>query len=209
VTDGRVAHLLSVLAAHPGGIEARGLLAELREVWPNLTEAQAMGIVRSAGDAVRMEEARVFPNVGAPQQPAALVREGTRVISFDCETALRLITAAPYTDARIFQLAAVRSGTDASWVAAAEPFNRFVELPEGFEVYNTATKERYEEYKANPVTVLENFRTYVADADFLVAYNGEVADFEFIDRACDLANIERVEGPARCDGCWRGRRPGR
>ena len=203
----RVGTLVSILAAHPGGLSTAELFATLRQQWPYLTEAQAGSIVEAAGDLVevvgRTVRLRALPAEVSPAD-APEPHEGVRVVAFDCETAVRLVATAPYTEARIFQIGAVRLGTDAAWVAEAPQFVRFVELEEGFEVFDPQVAARHAAESRPPAEVLGAFCDFVASADYLVAYNAEVADFSFIDEAADRAHLERIEGPARVDALYLG-----
>lgn len=198
----RVETLIGILAGHPGGLDPTALLARLRERWPNLTEGQADHIITAAGEAVRANDGLVFLSEAGAVDEAIEPHAGVRIVSFDCETAVRLTASAPYTEARLFQIGAVRAGTDAEWIEVSPTFERFVLMPEGFEVFDPATRSRYEAEARDPAAVLTELRDYVRDADYLVAYNGEVADFAFIDAACEVAGLERIEGPRRCDSLY-------
>ena len=202
MTNERVEVLQGILAGHPDGLNSGALLAALKERWPHLTSVQAQAIIDAAGETVTVSGTRIALANQPQPDPGPQSRPGTRIVSFDCETCVRLIAKAPYTEARLFQIAALRLGTDTQWCEAAPTFEHFVTLPEGFEIYNPTTRARHAELALSPNDVLEAFRLYVAEADFLVAYNGEAADFEFIDTACDMADLEHIDEPRRVDALY-------
>ena len=202
MSSDRVSVLLGILSAHPEGMDTADLFAKLRDTWPYMTAAQAQRVLDDAGPIIRVEGTRVsLVTVVADESPST-PRVGIRAVALDCETAVRLIPTKPYTDARIFQVAAVRFGTDTKWVEKEPALDRFMRLPEGFDVFDATVTARYEANAADCTEVLEVLRAYLADADVVVAYNGHKADFDFLDRACDLADIDRLDEPARCDGLY-------
>lgn len=120
-----------------------------------------------------------------------------RIVSFDIESVVRQTREAPtYTEARIFQLGAVRFGRDKSWCHAHRKFDEFVDLPDGeWEIHSDVIRARHAERTRPMKDVLEDFRDFVDGADVLVAYNGTGVDFGLLARAfhrCELPDLDTV-----------------
>lgn len=100
-----------------------------------------------------------------------------RIVAFDVEAAVRAkVEDGGALTRRIWQLGAVRLGTDTAWVQAAARFDQMMLLPDGYSVPEHQAEQHAE--RARPAEdVLATFATWASGADLLVAYNGESLDF--------------------------------
>ena len=157
------------------------------------------GRIRATGSVGETSAAKGAVELGRghPEQPL-------RVVAFDVESVVRLTAEAPtYTEARIFQLGAVRFGRDKAWCHSRRSFDEFVELPdENWEISSDAVRARYEERRRPLVDVLEDFREFVADADVLVAYNGTGVDFGLLAEAFGRSELPELDHVRYVDGYY-------
>ena len=205
----RVAFLVEVLgSAGPAGLEAAELLGHLRRRWPALTPAQAQRLVEAAGAAVMVEGGRLRASASTgreagPAGTAPGAGRPWRAVAVDVESSTRLVTEAPYVAARIFQVGAVRFGRDTAWVAAAERFEAWVELPEGYAIWDPGRAGRHATEARPEADVLTELARFCADADALVAHNGVELDFRLLDEAAARAGQPPLGG-ARVDSLYAG-----
>jgi len=107
-----------------------------------------------------------------------------RFVAIDVESVVRLINAAPYTEARIYQVGAVRFGADSAWVSAAPDLSVYVELPPGdWEIASETVGAAHRAAALPPKRALEEVARFCSDAEVLVAYNGWALDFPLLDEA--------------------------
>ncbi|WP_055533557.1 3'-5' exonuclease, partial [Streptomyces graminilatus] len=122
-------------------------------------------------------------------------RCGLRAISIDVESVVRTTAAAPYVDRRIFQIGAVRTGTDTAWTAEHPRIEVFLSLPgDEWTIRNEGLRERQQTQAVHPRTALERMHEFCAGADTLVAHNGTTSDFPMLDEACERENLPSLPG---------------
>ncbi|MEV6677960.1 DEAD/DEAH box helicase [Streptomyces erythrochromogenes] len=122
-------------------------------------------------------------------------RRGLRAITIDVESVVRTTAAAPHVDRRIFQIGAVRTGTDAAWVAERPRIEVFLSLPgDEWTIRNEGLRERQQAQAVAPRTALERIHEFCAGTDALVAHNGTTADFPMLDDACEREDLPPFPG---------------
>lgn len=191
-----------MLGAAPGGLTRAELLAiARREINPDVTAGQVEAELEALEGEVEEVDGRIrLVNVGAPDF-AAEVRGNAkspagprRLVAIDLETVLRYTREKPQGDRTIFQIGAVRFGTDSAWAASAPPLSRFVRLaPELAErIVKTDLRERIQAMGQELESVLVDFLEYVDEADAVVAYNGRSFDFPLIDEVLEHRLGEKI-----------------
>ncbi|MEW6581187.1 MAG: DEAD/DEAH box helicase [Actinomycetota bacterium] len=113
---------------------------------------------------------------------------------------MRAVPTAPFAEARIFQVGAVRLGRDRSWVRESRCFSAFLSLPEGFTVHAPDLAARHAAAARPAGDVLEDLRTFCSDADTIVAYNGVEHDFPLLDAAYEREGRPGLDRMALVDG---------
>lgn len=202
-----VERVLDVLRAHPGGLTRRELLLQLRKQVPWLRPEPLEALIRAAGASVAQIGDRLTLLSDEPAQPELpLVGEvrPLRLVAFDIESVVRLTATEPYAERRTYQLGGVRFGLDRKWVHQNRKFNTYVAMPESAEalIENAAIRNRYLAAKREPAIVFEEFRTFVAGADVVIAYNGEELDFPLIAQECERAGLAPLEFAGAVDGYY-------
>jgi RecQ family ATP-dependent DNA helicase len=141
------------------------------------------------------------PQTGPGEADAAEVA-GVRVIAVDVEAALRArVEDGGALTRRIWQLGAVRFGSDPAWTAAGEQvFNGYLELPDGYDVPPHRRAE-HEAAKRPAERVLADFLAWADGVDLVVAYNGETVDFPALTEALAAADLPTMPGRA-VDGLY-------
>ncbi|MBC2907896.1 DEAD/DEAH box helicase [Streptomyces cupreus] len=123
------------------------------------------------------------------------VRSSVRAVTIDVESVVRTTATAPYVDRRIFQIGAVRMGTDAAWVAEQPRMEVFLSLPgDDWVIRDDGLRERQQALASDPRAALERVREFCADTDVLVAHNGTLADFPVLDEACEREELPPIPG---------------
>ncbi|RSN33166.1 hypothetical protein DL990_14240 [Amycolatopsis sp. WAC 01416] len=109
-----------------------------------------------------------------------------RAVIIDIESVVRTTATEPYLEKRIFQIGAVRLGTDSAWVHADNTFDAFVELPQdgAWQIRRDRVRVRHEQCAIPPLEALLALQSFCAEADMLVTYNGTAADFPLLAEAC-------------------------
>ncbi|MEY9937593.1 DEAD/DEAH box helicase [Streptacidiphilus sp. MAP5-3] len=114
-----------------------------------------------------------------------------RAVAVDLESVVRTTATEPYTDKRIFQIGAVRIGTDAAWIGQSPSFDCFVALPNSeWEIHSEKVRSRHEAEAIAPVQALLALQAFCDGTDAIVTYNGTEADFPLL-----AAAYEREELP--------------
>jgi RecQ family ATP-dependent DNA helicase len=206
------AKLIALLAAAPNGLSRQELLTILRKENPALSAAQLDRVIRGAGDLIveRDNQLRAAqPNTVLDPDPSALMPSAAigrplRIVAVDTESVVRVTSREPYREVHIFQVGAVRFGLDHRWVRAHRTFNAYLSLPEIAEaaIDHQHVKDRYLVRREPAAVVLERFRSFVADADVLVAYNGTAHDFPLLDREFERAELQPLRPHTRVDGLY-------
>ncbi|WP_225987355.1 DEAD/DEAH box helicase [Streptomyces spectabilis] len=123
----------------------------------------------------------------------------------DVEAAVRASAKHSGGERRIYQLGAVRLSADAGWVDEAPEFEGWLRLPDSEWEALIRGKEasaRYRHEAQAAGNVLSAFRDWLGDADVLVAFNGTVADFRWLDAECSRAGLPAVDGVRRMDALY-------
>lgn len=209
MSDGHV-HRLVALLRERGPMDSAALLLATRELWPGVNRQRLAQLVRKAestGAVVTrggVAEARAVSSpVDADEDrpgPGAL-----RAVVVDVEAAVRASAQHPGGERRVYQLGAVRLSADAGWVDEAPEFEGWLRLPDaGWEalVRGERALAAYGREARDAVDVLGDFRGWLGDADVLVAFNGMVADFTWIDAECVRAGLPAVDGVRRVDALY-------
>lgn len=193
-----VRKLVALIGEHPDGIGQDGLLAA---AWTRfgaapartldlLNQALTAGLLERSGGRVRA----LSPDTDQPAETGTTGAgtRGIRVVVLDLESVVKTTATEPFTDKRIFQIGAVRAGTDTGWVDANTGFERFLALPDPtWEIRSPRVRDRHADQAVPPADALADLHAYCADADLLVTYNGTVADMPML-----TAALEAEEFPA-------------
>lgn len=194
--------LVSLLIEHGNGLTAEELTALARTRFRQhpkriavlISEAVSAGVVESRGGRLYARAADKPCPVPDSAAVSPLQRK-SRVIAIDLESVVRTTATEPYLERRIYQIGAVRVGTDVSWIAECPAFNRYVELPdEQWEITSDRARVAHSTSAVPVITALSELLDFAEDADFLIAYNGEEADFPLLAETLDRENLARMPG---------------
>ncbi|MGH3403134.1 MAG: hypothetical protein ACRDRJ_11650 [Streptosporangiaceae bacterium] len=179
------------------GLTAAELIAAAQSRFPGQHPRRIGGLIEQAlraralvqdGALLRMPEP--FPAEAAT--PA--VRRPVRAVVVDLESVVRPSAAEPYIDKRIFQIGAVRMGTDSAWTAAQPTFGRFLELPDGaWEIRSDQLHDRHQDEAIPAAEGLSALHDMCSGADMLVAYNGAEADFPLLAQAYEREQMPTLD----------------
>ncbi|HZT54503.1 MAG TPA: exonuclease domain-containing protein, partial [Gaiellaceae bacterium] len=203
--------LLAVLAGEPDGLTRPTLLARLRDRIPYLQPADVERVLTAAADAVRVEGERIFARAPASTDNPQPMRLSLpcRFVVFDLESVVRPIVREPYREQHVFQIGAVRFGPEHEWASARREFSAFTALPTADDellIYRDELRQRYQRAKRPLAEVLEEFRSFCAGADAVVAYNGVAHDFRLLEEEyarCGLPPLLSGGGaPRLVDGLY-------
>jgi Rad3-related DNA helicase len=183
---------VQVVAEAGGDLTTSQLLELARKRFPRLhakrvqaliTQAVQAGALVVSGDSVRAAAADETPRRTASTREDA--DELVRAVVVDLESVVRTTAAEPYLEKRIFQIGAVRMGTDSEWAQVAPEFDVLVQLPAGdaWQIRNDQTRLLHERAAVSPAEALLALHSYCTGADMVVAYNGTVADFPLLAEA--------------------------
>jgi ATP-dependent DNA helicase RecQ len=202
--------LVGLVAEHPDGITlaeltkaAQGRFTGLhpRRVTDLVNRAVAAGaLVEAAG---RLRVPRIVQQLPEPARAAGpATRRPLRAVAIDLESVVHTTTTEPFLDKRIFQIGAVRFGTDAEWTAADPRRGWFVELPdETWEIRSESLRNRHAAAAVGPAAALLELHAYTADADVVVTYNGTEADFPLLAAAYEREGLPML-APAVVDAYY-------
>jgi len=193
--------LLEALADSPDGLTRPELLQRLRDVMPYVGPHDVERVLQSAGATIRIDGDRIYAAAPSADEPdrEAQSRPLRRFVVFDLESIVRPIVTPPYRKQYVFQVGAVRFGSDLAWAAEESQFTALTALPSESDellIYRDELRARYQAQKRPLAEVLEEFRAFCVGADAVVAYNGIAHDFRLIDeeyRRCGLPVL--LEGP--------------
>jgi Rad3-related DNA helicase len=159
-----------------------------RRIGGLIEQALRAGALVQDGALLRMPE----PSPAEAATPAA--RRPIRAVVVDLESVVRPTAAEPYTDKRIFQIGAVRMGTDSAWTAAQPTFGRFLELPDGdWEIRSDQLRDRHQAEAFPAAEGLSALHDMCSGADMLVAYNGAEADFPLLAQAYEREQMPTLD----------------
>ncbi|MGH3599676.1 MAG: hypothetical protein ACRDQH_05260, partial [Pseudonocardiaceae bacterium] len=133
---GHVARLVELLAAHPDGLTREQVQSSrtfsavpAARVVALIGTALAAGHITDTGG--RLHAVDAAPPALAAEPPAAgPTARPLRAVVLDVESIVKTTSKEPFTTKRIYQIGAVRAGTDTAWVAAEPIFTRWLELPD-------------------------------------------------------------------------------
>ncbi len=184
--------IVQVVAEAGGDVTTSQLLELARKRFPRLhvkrvqaliAQAVQAGALAVSGDSVRAAAVDETP------RPTASTREDAdelvRAVVVDLESVVRTTAAEPYLEKRIFQIGAVRMGTDPEWVQVAPELDVLVELPadDAWQIRNDQTKLLHQSAAVPAAEALLALHSYCSGADMVVTYNGTVADFPLLAEA--------------------------
>ena len=173
------------------------MFTDFAERWPDITGVQAEQLVADAGDAVeftdgllhaRTPSAVVPDDLDAPAGVRIVVFEAPRALgAAQCEGALHRGPHLP--DRRSAPRHRCRVGPREPDLRA---IRRAARSDSRSSIPRTRLRHTAEAVEAS--AALDEFEAYITGAQYLSAYNGETADYVFIDSACGLAGRPRIEG---------------
>ncbi|SEH03927.1 ATP-dependent DNA helicase RecQ [Nonomuraea solani] len=155
-----------------------------------------------------MSADRLTVSGGGDESPEVTLEAGTassrpvRAVALDVEAVVRTMATEPFLDKRIFQIGAVRFGTDAAWIAAEPRRDWFVELPdETWEIRSAELRERHTVSAVEQAKALLELHACTADADVIVTYNGTESDFPLLAAAYEKEGLPML-APALVDAYY-------
>lgn len=192
-------------------MDSDALLRAARELWPGVGRQRLAQLVRSAESlgAVRTRhgvvEACAVADIADAEEGDRRRHGALRAVVLDVEAAVRSSAQHSGGERRIYQLGAVRLSADAGWVDEAPEFEGWLRLPDPeWEalIRGEDASARYRQEARAAEDVLGDFREWLGDADALVAFNGTVADFRWLDAECSRAGLPAVDGVLRVDALY-------
>jgi hypothetical protein len=205
--------IVELLAEHPGALTRDALLAAVRARIPSVPAQRVAQLLGAAiGDGSITDDGSVLRAAGAgPDElrdvPAPLRRPGPRrAVVVDVESIVRTTSVEPYTDKRIYQIGAARTGADFAWVQAASRFRVWVELPdEDWIIRSPTVRERHAAAAVPPTEALGALMEYLREADIVAAYNGLEADFPLLPPPANAKACRCWAGSMSTRTTWRWR----
>lgn len=196
VLPSHIRRILEVVAESPDGMTLADITAVMqrrvarldqKRVAKLVVDAVASGsLVQSAG---RIRVAEVYEKQHDKQTATSPLTSPApggplRAVAVDVESVVRTTAKDPFVERRIFEIGAVRFGTDAAWIAAEPRRCWFVELPdETWAIRSPSHRERYAASAVNPADALAELHEFTEEARMIVAYNGTEADFPLLEAA--------------------------
>ena len=198
----------AVIAAHPGGLALGDVDAAVRAKVPTVAAARVQGLLeeaRAAGLVTVTADGVCSATDDTPETPSRAAvehevedsdeaRGPARAVVVDVESVVRTSEAPPFVVKRIFQVGAVRTGTDTAWAAEVPAYSRFLTLPdESWHIRSDAVRARHAEYAVPPADALTGLHEFCAGADVLVTYNGTTADVPMLREALARVGLPDLE----------------
>jgi len=203
--------LLAILRASPDGLTRPELLSRLREQFPHIGPADVESALEAGGSATRIANERIYASAPVIAEVGeSKLKSSHRFVSFDLESIVRPTTTGPdYREQRVFQIGAVRFGRDEEWVSERSEFMAFTGLrtiEDELLIHSDDVRAKYERHKRPLAEVLEEFRSFCAGAEAIVAYNGVVHDFRLIEEEyerCELRPLlKSPSAPRQVDALY-------
>ncbi|WP_265292334.1 DEAD/DEAH box helicase [Streptomyces sp. SHP 1-2] len=192
-------------------MDSEALLRAVREFWPGASPQRLMRLVRKAEHLGVVRTRQGMVEACGEVEPGGL-EEGDqrrpgplRAVVFDVEAAVRVSARHPGGERRIYQIGAARLSADEGWVTEAPEFDSWLRLPDlEWEtlIRGKNSLAQYRRQARSVADVLGEFREWFGDADMLVAFNGTVADFKWLDEECSRARVPVVDGVQRMDALY-------
>jgi len=208
MADEQVQQLIALLRDR-GPLDSGALLLAARGLWPGVSPRRLAQLLQVAE---RMGSVVVDDGVASVREAVDPLGEerwpepgGVRAVVVDVEAVVRASAQHPGGERRIYQVGAVRLSADARWVGEAPSFEGWLRLPDaGWEsqVRGSRALAAYGSGARDSAEVLGDFREWLGTADLLVAYNGTVADFPWLDAECARAGLPAVDGVRRVDALY-------
>ncbi|MGH2393424.1 MAG: hypothetical protein ACRDGH_08025, partial [Candidatus Limnocylindria bacterium] len=134
---GHVARLVDLLAAHPDGLTGAQVRSSsafsavpAARLAALIGSALALGhVIETAGRLHAVNAAAASAAEPADAEPLTTVH-ALRAVVLDVESIVKTTSKEPFTDKQVYQIGAVRAGTDSAWIAAEPTFTRWLELPD-------------------------------------------------------------------------------
>ncbi|MEU0112774.1 helicase C-terminal domain-containing protein [Streptomyces bobili] len=193
-----VKYLVELVVQAPDGLTRGELATAASARYARLPAERISKLLREAlhSGALTEREGRLRGPVPVEclAEAAVLLRaEDFRAVSLDLESVVRTTATEPWIERRIFQIGAVRLGTDETWVQEQPRFERWTRLPEpperSWEINDPARRKRYDAEAVDIGEALEALRSYCAGAEIVIAHNGMAADFPLLDEECARAGL--------------------
>lgn len=193
-----IRRLVDLVAEHPNGVTLAELTAAAQERLTALHPRRVADLVSraiAAGALVEGAGRLTVPSIEKHKlEPTEeLVRPSgrpLRAVALDLEAVVRTTASEPFLDKRIFQIGAVRFGTDAAWIAAEARRDWFVKLPdETWEIRSPSLRERHTTSAVAPANALLELHAFTAEADVVVTYNGTEGDFPLLAAAYEREGL--------------------
>lgn len=206
--SGPAGRLVAVLAEHPDGLSRQELTEHARAKFRGLPAERVSALVSqaiAAGAIIESGERLRSPNTDASSHNAHLGHGASshggatwrplRAVIIDLESVVRTTAAEPYTEKRIYQVAAIRTGVDRTWAGSAPAFTQWLELPDAdWPIVSDRVRAEHAAHAVPPSDALAALLDFAADADVVVAYNGLAADFPLLGEACEREGLPRLAG---------------
>jgi Rad3-related DNA helicase len=196
---GHVARLVDLLAAHPDGLtgaQVRSSSAFSGVPAPRLAAligtALALGHVTETTGRLHAVNAAASAAEPADAEP---LTTALRAVVLDVESIVKTTSKEPFTEKRIYQIGAVRAGTDSAWIGAEPAFTRWLELPD--DTWVILSEGAWAEQQASavaPADALMALLAYCDSADVLVTYNGTEADFPLLNESFAREGLPPLAG---------------
>ncbi|MFE4358411.1 DEAD/DEAH box helicase [Kitasatospora sp. NPDC056800] len=185
----------------PDGATPDALVALARDRHPGLPgprvlkladQAVAAGLlVRRSGRFVTT----MTPQVSRPDQDETETRPadrtGLRAVAIDLESIVTTVPTEPFLERHVYQAAAVRFGTDRSWVEADPSWHRYLQLAcDTNEIRDPAARRRVLANGVPAGTAWQELADFLTEADVVVAYNGTGLDFPLVREAARRADCD-------------------
>lgn len=190
--------LVDLVAEYPNGVTLAELTMAAQGRFTGLHPRRVANLVARAIAAGALFESAgrlTVPGSGedepdATREAGQASRRPLRAIALDLEAVVRTMASEPFIDRRIFQIGAVRLGTDTAWIAAEPRRDWFVELPdETWEIRSTSLRERHATAAVTQAKALLELHAFTEDADMVVTYNGTEADFPLLAAAYEREGL--------------------
>ncbi|MFD7904617.1 DEAD/DEAH box helicase [Kitasatospora sp. NPDC059747] len=182
---------------HPGLLRPRVLKLADQAVAAGLLDRKNGLFV--AGDA--RSDARPIP-----VEPAARAteRNGLRIVAIDLESVVTTVSTEPYLERHVYQVAAVRFGTDRDWTGAAPDWHRYVQLTcDVDQIRDPATRRKVQASGVPAEVAWRELTAFLLGADIVVAYNGTGLDFPLIRASARRADCDDpLAGLATADALY-------